>query len=35
MRYNVDIEAAEDVFKDVSAYDKTIVEKVRLMDLLQ
>jgi hypothetical protein len=24
----------EDVFKDVSAYDKTIVEKVQLVDML-
>lgn len=31
----VDLVAAEDVFKDVSAYDKTIVEKVQLMDLLE
>jgi transcriptional regulator with XRE-family HTH domain len=30
----VDLVAAEDIFKDVSAYDKTIVEKVQLVDLL-
>jgi hypothetical protein len=30
----VDLVAAEDIFKDVSAYDKTIVEKVQMVDLL-
>lgn len=27
--------AAEEVYKDVAAYDKTIVEKVQLVDLLE
>ena len=31
----VDLVAAEDVFKDVSVYDKTIAEKVQLIDLLE
>lgn len=29
----VDPVAAEDIFNDVSAYDKTIVEKVQMVDL--
>ena len=31
----VDLVDAEDMFKDVSAYDKPVVEKVQLMDLLE
>jgi len=31
----VDLVAAKNVFKDVFAYDKTIVEKVQLMDWLE
>jgi len=31
----VDMVAADDIFKDVSAYDKTLVEKIQLVDQLE